>query len=298
LVTTSLAQVRQFVVDLPDGRSLHAYESGDPDGRLVVHHHGTPGSGLLRREWGDDARRRGIRLVGYDRAGYGASSRHAGRSVCDVAADIAALADSLGVDRFGTWGLSGGGPHALACAALLPNRVFGAVTVASVAPHDASGLDFLAGMGQDNLEEFGAAAEGEESLRPYLEAQTAGILASTPENLKDAMETLLPPVDKSALTGETADFFHSSMTSGLRQSCAGWVDDDLAFVTPWGFDVSSIAVPMLVMQGEQDLMVPFAHGQWLASAIPTATVRLLPDEGHISLASRILDVHEWLLSQA
>ncbi len=298
-MTTSLAHVRQFVVELPEGRSLHAYDSGDPDGQLVVHHHGTPGSGLLRREWAEDALARGIRLVGYDRAGYGGSSRHAGRSVSDVAADIAALADSLGVERFSTWGISGGGPHSLACAALLGDRVIAAATIASVAPYDAGELDFLAGMGQDNLDEFGAAVAGEDAaLRPYLEvSRRVQLLASTPENLRDAMESLLPDVDKAALTGETAEYFHSSMTSGLRVSSDGWLDDDIAFVTPWGFDVASIAVPMLVMQGEQDLMVPFAHGQWLATAIPSADVRLLPDEGHVSLGEKVPDVHEWLLAQ-
>jgi len=235
--------------------------------------------------------------VGYDRAGYGSSSRDAGRTVSSVAADIAGLADSLGVERFLTWGVSGGGPHSLACAAMLPDRVIAAATIASVAPYDADGLEFLNGMGQDNVDEFGAAIEGEDALRPYLAEQTSGILASTPENLRDAMESLLPPVDKEALTGEMAELLHSSMSSGLRVSFDGWLDDDLAFVTSWGFDVRSIAVPLLIKQGDQDLMVPFAHGQWLAGALPSATVRLEPGEGHISLGEKISDVHEWLLAQ-
>lgn len=285
------------MVTLPDGRALHAYQGGDPDGTLVIHHHGTPGSGLLRREWADDAGRRGLSLVGYDRAGYGGSSRQPGRTVADVAADIAAVADSLGVDRFLTWGVSGGGPHSLACAALLQDRVIAAVAMASVAPYDAEGLDFLAGMGQDNIDEFGAAAQGEGALRPYLEAETAGLLAASPETLRDAMESLLPPVDRAVLTGQTAEFVHSSMTSGLRHSSDGWLDDDLAFVMPWGFDIAAIDVPLLVMQGEDDLMVPFAHGQWIASQRPAATVRLSADEGHLSLMNKVPDVHEWLLQQ-
>jgi pimeloyl-ACP methyl ester carboxylesterase len=296
-MTASLAHVRQFDVTLADGRTLRGYEGGDPTGRLVVYHHGTPMSGLLRREWAEDARVREIRLVGYDRAGYGGSTRHPGRTVADVAGDVAALADSLGVDRFLTWGVSGGGPHALACAALLSDRVIAAGSVASVAPYDASGLDFLDGMGQDNLDEFGAASAGEEALRPYLIEQTAGLLAATPESLRDAMASLLPEVDREALTGETAEFLHGAMTSGLRQVCDGWLDDDLAFVAPWGFEVASIVVPLLVMQGDQDLMVPFSHGRWLAAALPSATVRLMAEEGHISLIARIPEVHEWLLQQ-
>ncbi|MDX6297383.1 MAG: hypothetical protein QOI51_1240 [Nocardioidaceae bacterium] len=297
-MTAALAHVRQFDVTLPDGRDLHAYEGGDPAGALVVYHSGTPMSGLLERDWAADARRRGIRLVGYDRAGYGGSTRRQGRTVADVAGDVAAVADFLGVDRFFTWGVSGGGPHALACAALLGDRVIAAAAVASVAPYDANGLDFLGGMGQDNVDEFGAALEGEQALRPYLTAQTAELLEVSPENLGDAMASVLPPVDKDALTGDAADFLHGTMTSGLRHSCDGWLDDDLAFVSPWGFDVGSIAVPLLVVQGEQDLMVPFAHGRWLAAAIPSATVRLMADEGHLSLFARIPEVHGWLLGQA
>lgn len=297
-MTTSLAQVRQFVVELADGRSLHAYEAGDPEGRLVVHHHGTPGSGLLRREWTADAAERGIRLVGYDRAGYGGSDRLAGRSVSDVTADVAALADHLGADRFSTWGISGGGPHALACAALLPDRVLAAASLASPAPYDASDLDFLAGMGQDNIDEFGAAVEGEAALRPYLDAQTRELLAVEPETLRDAMESLLPDVDRAALTGETAEFLHSSMTSGLRHSFDGWLDDDVAFTRPWGFDVGSVTVPLLLMQGEQDLMVPYAHGRWLAAQLPSADIRLMAGEGHISLEAKVPEVHAWLLAHA
>lgn len=296
-MTAALGQVRQFDVTLPDRRTLRCYEGGDPAGALVIHHHGTPGSGLLRRDWVEDAAQRGIRLVGYDRAGYGSSSRRDGRTVGDVVADISGLADSLGVDRFLTWGVSGGGPHALACAALLPERTIAAATLASVAPYDAEGLDFLGGMGQDNVEEFGAAASGEASLRPYLEAQSQGLLASTPDNLRDSMETLLPEVDRVALTGEAAEFLHSSMTSGLRHGVDGWLDDDLAFATGWGFDVASISIPFLLMQGDQDLMVPFAHGRWLAGAIGSATPRLLPGEGHLSLEARVPEVHEWLLAQ-
>jgi pimeloyl-ACP methyl ester carboxylesterase len=290
--------VRQFSFALPDGRSLHAYEAGDPAGRLVVHHHGTPGSGLLRREWAIDAETQGIRLVGYDRAGYGGSDRHAGRTVADVASDVAALADHLGHHQFSTWGISGGGPHALACAAMLPDRVIAAASLASVAPYDASGLDFLAGMGQDNIDEFGAAVEGEAALRPYLEAQVPALLNAEPAALRDAMASLLPEIDRVALTGETAEFLHGSMTSGLRHTCDGWLDDDLAFTRPWGFEPGAISVPLLLMQGDQDLMVPFAHGQWLAEQLPGADIRLMAGEGHLSLEVRVPEVHAWLLSQA
>lgn len=295
-MTAALAHVREFETTLPDGRVLRAFEGGDPTGDLVVYHHGTPMSGLLERRWVDEASARGLRLVGYDRAGYGGSTRLRGRAVSDVVSDIAALADSIGVDRFYTWGVSGGGPHALACAALLPDRVIAAAAIASVAPYDADGLDFLAGMGQDNLDEFGAAVESEQALDAFLSRERDGLLAASAEDLRTAMDSLLPEVDKAMLTGEFAEFMHAAMTSGLRQTADGWFDDDLAFVRPWGFDVSEVTVPLLIAQGEQDLMVPYAHGRWLAGRVPAAATWMLPDDGHVSLGAKVAEVLDWLLN--
>jgi pimeloyl-ACP methyl ester carboxylesterase len=297
-MTAAVADARAFDVPLPDGRVLHAFESGVPDGVPVLVHHGTPSSGQQARTWVEDATPKGIRLLSYDRAGYGGSTRREGRRVVDVADDIAALLDHLGIDRFLTWGVSGGGPHVLACAAMLPDRVIAAVSVAAAAPYDADGLDFLAGMGQDNLDEFGAALAGEHELRPMLEKLTIEMQESTPDGLREVLDSLLPSVDKAALTGERAQFLHASTTYGLSNGVDGWIDDDLAFVTPWGFDVRSISVPFRLMQGEQDLMVPFAHGTWLAERIPGVEAVLPPAEGHLSLSGRFGEVHDWLLAQA
>ena len=294
-MSPAIATAREFDVTLPDGRTLHAYEAGDPSGALVVYHHGTPTSGLLMHEWAMDAEQKGIRLVGYDRAGYGASSANSRRSVADVVADITALADALGSERFCTWGASGGGPHALACAALLGDRVISAATIASVAPYDAEGLDFLAGMGQDNLDEFGAAVKGSDALRSYLAGEREGLMSSTAEGLREALESLLPDVDRQVLTGDLAEYLHASMVDALRPGVDGWLDDDLAFVSPWGFDVASIDIPLLLLLGEQDLMVPSAHGQWLA-AHTDAEARVSSGEGHLSLLVKVPEVHDWLLS--
>lgn len=296
-MTSPVADSRAFDVLLPDGRTLHAFESGVPDGVPVVYHHGTPSSGTQSRNWAEDAITKGIRLLSYDRAGYGGSSRHAGRRVAEVAGDVAALLDHVGVHRFLTWGVSGGGPHVLACAALLPERVIAAATIASAAPFDAPGLDFLAGMGQDNIDELGAAVAGEDELRKYLDEVVVELRESTPEGLKEVMNSLLPPVDKAALTGARAEFVHASMLHGLESGVDGWLDDDIAFTSPWGFDVSSIGVPLKLLQGQQDLMVPLAHGQWLSDHIPGVEAALPPDEGHISLAEKFGDVHDWLLAQ-
>src|SRR3954471_18362983 len=289
------ADIRDMV--LPDGRTLTTYDTGAPDGELVVVHHGTPCSGEMAGWWAADAADRGIRLVGYDRPGYGESSRQPGRTIADVAGDTVAIADALGVDRFRTWGVSGGGPHALACAALLPGRVIAAATIAGVAPYDAEGLDYLAGMGQDNIHEFGAALAGEDKLRPYLSAAREGILAATPATLADEMRSVLPDADVAAMTGDIADFLHHWMTAGQRTGVDGWLDDDLAFVADWGFRVEDITVPVLLLQGRLDLMVPFAHGEWLAAHVPTAEARLTDADGHLTLIGDVGPVHDWLLRQ-
>ncbi len=298
MVSAAVANARAFDIALPDGRTLHAYESGDPDGVLVIYHHGTPTSGVQARWWAEDAAKKGIRLVSYDRAGYGDSSRREHRSVADVADDIAALADHLGADRFCTWGESGGGPHVLACAALLPERVTAAATIASAAPYDTEGLDFLTGMGEGNIEEFAAALEGEPLLRPLLDEMRRETLAATPEQLTQVLESLLPDVDKAVLTGEHAEQLHASMSQALRPGVDGWLDDDLAFTRNWGFSPAAIGVPVLICQGEEDRMVPFAHGTWLAAEVPGAETMLLAGEGHLSLGEKFGEVHDWLLSRA
>ena len=295
MTTSAVAAAREHEIRAPDGRRLHAYEAGDPGGALVVAHHGTPCSGVLARWWAEDAAARGIRLVGYDRPGYGGSDRHAGRSIADVATDVAAIADHFGADRFRTWGVSGGGPHALACAALLPDRVVAAATLASVAPYRAAGVDWLAGMGQDNVDEFGAAEAGEGALRPFLADASAGLLGAGPAGLAEEMRSILGAPDVAVLSGEVASFMYAWLSTGQRHGFDGWLDDDLAFVGDWGFDPGSIRVPLLVLQGRHDLMVPFAHGEWLAENIPAASARLTEADGHLTLITDVGPVHAWLL---
>ncbi len=290
-----VATAKEHDIRTPDGRVLHAYGAGDPRDELVLVHHGTPCSGILAGWWADDAAARGIRLVGYDRPGYGGSDRHPGRSIADVAADAATIGDEFGAGRFRTWGVSGGGPHALACAALLPDRVVAAATLASVAPNGADGLDWLAGMGQDNLDEFGAAIAGEHALRPYLAKASDDLVAAGPNGLADALRSLLPAVDVAAITGDVAQFMYAWLAGGQRSGIEGWLDDDLAFVRDWGFDLGSVRVPVLVVQGRHDLMVPFAHGEWLAARIPGAEARLTADDGHLTLIANLAGVHAWLL---
>lgn len=280
----------------PDGRTLRVHEAGPADGPLVVVQQGTPMSGLLFEPHAADASQRGIRLVAYDRPGYGGSTSAPDRSVVDAAADVAAIADALGVERFAVWGISGGGPHALACAALLPDRVVATASLASVAPIDADGLDWLAGMGEMNLEEFGATRRGREALEEYLapmareQVTAAGVL--------EGLQSLLSDVDAAVLTGELGGYLAENMREATKAGIEGWRDDDLAFDKPWGFSVEDIEGPVQLWHGEQDRFVPFAHGRWLAARIPNVDAHLNAEDGHMTLMQRrIPEVHEWLLER-
>jgi len=276
-------------ITLTDGRHLELEVSGPDDGDVLVFHHGTPGASEQMRAMARAAEARGLRLVTWSRPGYGASTRHAGRTVADVVADTVAVLDHLGADSCLVAGWSGGGPHALACGALLPDRVRGVLCIAGVAPYAAEGLDFLAGMGEDNIEEFGEALKGEDALRPWLEAQRSEMVGLTADQVADSLGNLVPPVDVAVLTGEFAEDLASEFRQALSVGVDGWLDDDLAFTRPWGFELADIAVPTYLWQGSDDLMVPFAHGQWLAERVPGVIAHLEQGEGHLSIGIGALD---------
>jgi pimeloyl-ACP methyl ester carboxylesterase len=206
----------------------------------------------------------------------------------DVVVDTRVVLDHIGADRCVVAGWSGGGPHALACAARLDQAV-SALIIAGVAPYDAEGLDWLAGMGEENVTEFGAALEGEERLRAHLDEEREGYADLTVESLIGSMESLLPPVDRALLTDE----FGQDMVDGFREALAvgvdGWLEDDMAFALPWGFELTEVSIPTMVWQGSADLMVPYEHGRWLAAHVPGATVHLEEDEGHLSIGVGAMD---------
>ncbi len=294
----TLADPHRRVVQLPDGRALDVVEAGRPGGPAVIIHNGTPsGAGLLSAT-ADDAAARGFWAISYGRPGYGSSTRNAGRDVASAARDTALLADALGISRFAAWGISGGGPHALACAALLPDRVVAAASLAGVVPYGAEGVDFLDGMGQDNLDEFGAALQGESALRAYLAPQVPEYLAASPAGFAEQMRSLLSPPDRAVFTRAAGEEVARIMQDGMRTGIDGWVDDDLAFVRPWGFSLGDIRVPVQIWQGPHDLMVPFTHGEWLAEHVPNAEVHLSPEDGHMTLwVRRVPEVHAWFTAQ-
>ena len=275
-------------VRLPDGRRLDMRVSGPADGVPLVFHHGTPGAATPVRALERAAHERGLRLVTTSRPGYGDSSRQRGRVVVDVVADTAAVLAAIGTERCLIAGWSGGGPHALACGARL-GAAAAVLVIAGVAPYGAEGLDWMAGMGQENIVEFSAAVHGEDELRSYLLQQREQLKDITAADVASSLETLLPDVDRAVLTGEFAEDMAASFREAVRVGAEGWLDDDLAFASPWGFGLEEIPVPVMIWQGSADLMVPFSHGQWLASHLPAASAHLQQGEGHLSVGLGALD---------
>jgi pimeloyl-ACP methyl ester carboxylesterase len=270
-------------VETPDGRSLEVVSQGPADALLLVFHGGTPVAAVLHPPMVDAAIASGLRFITYSRPGYATSDAMPGRSVADAVTDVTAILDVLGADRFVTIGWSGGGPHALACGALLASRCAAVATIAAVAPYPAEGIDWLAGMGEENVEEFGAALEGEDALSTYLKEEAIGLSQVTATDLDDALGDLVSEVDRASLTGPFAEWAAASFRKAVSTGIAGWRDDDLAFVKPWGFDLTSLTRPVALWQGSDDRMVPSSHGKWLAAHVPTAHPRLLEGEGHLSV---------------
>ena len=272
------------LITLPGGRDLDLLMAGPADGLPLVMHEGTPQGLGLYPPTVQTARDHNLRPILIARPGYERSTPQPGRRVADVAADVAAVLDVLELDTFVTAGWSGGGPHALACAALLPGRCLAAASIAGVAPFRAPGLDFTAGMGPENVEEFTAALRGPAAITEFLDREAAPFRTVTGAQVAAALGGLIADVDRAVLTGAYADHLAAGSRAALSAGIAGWRDDDLAFVDDWGFPLTGdVNIPASIWQGDQDRMVPFAHGQWLAANIPGARAHLLPGEGHLTM---------------
>jgi pimeloyl-ACP methyl ester carboxylesterase len=284
--------VTEADIRLADGRTLHAYDTpadgiasspGAPGSAVAVFWlHGSPNIGSPPEPLFAAAEANGLRWVSYDRPGYGGSGPYDGRTVASAAADVAAIADALGIGRFAVLGHSGGGPHALACAALLPERVIAAVSVSAPAPADADGLDWFAGQSPGIAAENRAAARG----RAALEAHWA---AAEPED----MSAFFTEPDLAALGGSWS-WLAGVAAQAMEQGNEGFAEDVLAGARPWGFRPAAIGVPVLIMHGADDKMVPHTHGQWLAAHCPAAESRIVPDAGHITVLDSAPQALAWL----
>lgn len=274
--------VAQFDVELGDGAVLHGYDSGE--GKCVVMwHHGTPNIGAPPEPLFDLSHELGIRWISYDRPGYGGSSRLLNRNIASAARFAAAVADARGIDQFAVIGHSGGGPHALAGAALLPDRVLAAVSVSGLAPFGAPGLDWYGGMYPGGEAELRAAAAGPSTLAAVLESG-----AFDPAMFTDS--------DQRALAAEWS-WLHSVVGPAMQNGPGGMIDDDVAYVQPWGFDPAEIKVPTLVAHGAQDRIVPMSHGEWLTAAIPNTQTIFGPNDGHLSALLAAPDALRWIADQ-
>jgi pimeloyl-ACP methyl ester carboxylesterase len=292
---------RLRTLELPEGRTLAYATWGDPDGFPVLSLHGTPGCRFSRWPTEEVYANAGAYWVTHDRAGYGRSDRHHGRNVADEAADVAALADELGFDRFGVSGGSGGGPHVLACAALLPERVVRAICIVGVAPLGAAGLSeaqWLDGMDPENVKEFRWAQAGEDVLTPEIEAEQRRLeerVAVDPSTILDDFD--LSESDRAQLARpEAMQVIRESALEQCANGVGGWVDDDLVFLQAWGFDLAAISVPVLIRYGLTDVLVPRTHGDWLAANVPGCIVEVEDTAGHMGSdpAAQIAADVRWL----
>lgn len=270
-------------VRLPDQRTLEVLVEGPLDRPVVLAHHGTPSTATFWRDWAQPLDEAGLSLVACTRPGYTGSSRQKGRRVADAAADASAVLDALDVSRAVQLGYSGGCPHALAVGALAPQRSLGVVAVAGVVPFDADGVDFYDGMGQENLDEFGAAETGEAALAAWMAEAGMPMLAAGADELAAAFGDLVDDTDRAVLhegwAADVAEEFHRVREGGPD----GWMDDDLAFVAPWGFGPTDVRVPVTLWHAGRDRMAPVSHSRWMADAVPGATYHEVADLGHLAL---------------
>jgi len=295
-----MADEQRITVPADEGRVLEALVAGPDDALPLVFHTGTPSGLVWNAPLAEAAAARGLRTVLYARPGYGGSTPQPGRLVADAAADVDKILERIGADEFVTAGWSGGGPHALACAALLPVRCLAAATIAGVAPYDSPGLDWMAGMAEENHEEFGAALAGEADLITFLDGAAGPLREISAAQVADGLGGLLSDTDKAALTAEFADHLAASLRAAVSSGIDGWRDDDLAFTRDWGLSLDALghATPVAIWQGDQDRMVPQTHGAWLAANIPLARARFRPGEGHLSLINRIGEILDDLMTLA
>jgi pimeloyl-ACP methyl ester carboxylesterase len=291
------------VVPTPDGRRVAVDSVGDPDGTPVFLLHGTPGGRNGPRPRGIVLYRLGIRLISYDRPGYPGSDRLKGRTVADAAKDVETIANFFGIDRFSVVGRSGGGPHALACAALLTSRVICAAALGSLAPYNAEGLDWSLGMTDSNVRAYRNARNAEADLGPLvsmLNEQAQQVRGNG--NSEGLLKFLWPELnghDKEVI-GDIAlrRQIAKVHTAALSETINGWVDDVIALGNQWGFELSDISAPVMLWSGGDDAFSPTGHTKWLAKRIPDVKLEIDPGAAHFGAVEILPKILTWVADNA
>jgi pimeloyl-ACP methyl ester carboxylesterase len=283
------------VVSKPDGRRLRVVSAGGGE-RVVLGHLGSPNAGVLFEPWVRDAEQRGLRLVVYDRPGYGGSTPQPGRTVADCADDVRAIAAALGFDRCAVWGYSGGGPHALASAALLGGLVVAVATIGSPGPQVLMGDEFFAGTREGMRDDLALFDHDREAWDQSNQEQWEELTALSADQLSASWSETAAPADRAALASDFGVWMHRAVQEALAPGDEGWVEDDIAiFHASWGFDPADITVPSKIWHSSDDTFVPAGHGRWLAGRIPGAESEIGDDDGHMRImAKRYGDVQDWL----
>jgi pimeloyl-ACP methyl ester carboxylesterase len=278
-------------VETRDGRVLMVSDYGEPTGPAMLSFHGSGMGRTMYPPYRDDALERGVRVLAYDRPGLGGSTRRAGYRVADCTEDVRAIADALQVDRLAVWGVSGGGPFALACAATLPNLVWAAASVESDAPDDSAGertddpwkhLDAMRA-------EYAESAAADVARSASVDATIEFYMHMSEDSPK------LCAADVAALRGSVGAWFAADALDTLAVGGDGWFDEEFARERDWAFNLADITMPVLIMHGQKDVWVDPAAASRLATAIPGSTLRITEDDGHLSLLNRLPEVTSWLL---
>jgi pimeloyl-ACP methyl ester carboxylesterase len=270
---------------------------GSLDEPILFFLHGTPGSRRISPAYAAVGEKKRVCHVSYSRPGYEGSDRDPGRTVFDCAGDIAAIADALGIEAFHVFGESGGGAHALAVAASLGERVRGVALMSTSGPYNVPGFDWAEGMAREIIEEDTVALAGEGPLRVHLEGEFEKLRAvETSAQLLEVLGGITSPADRDTYENELAEHGLFVWREAARTGFWGWLDDDLAMVGDWGFQLDRVGAKVAVWHGDADLTVPLAHGEWLADHLPRAEFVALPGVGHNSIVNHYGAILDGLLS--
>jgi pimeloyl-ACP methyl ester carboxylesterase len=284
----------QHVVKRDDGRRLSVELSGAPHGCPVFLLHGTPGSRNGPKPRASVLYRLGVNLICYDRPGYGLSTRHEGRTVADAADDVAAIADDLDLDRFAVAGRSGGGPHALACAALLPGRVTRTAVLVGLAPANAPDLDWYDGMAEHNVAAYTTADTDLATLMENLRLRADDAIRD-PESLLDALRDHIKDSDKRVVEDVAMRrLLAGTYAEALRDGPYGWVDDVFALRSDWGLRLGAITGAVRIWHGADDSFSPAGHARWLAAQIPGAVIHIQSGTAHFGAMEILPEILSWL----